>query len=335
MIILGIETSCDETGIAIYNSKSNLMFNRLYSQIDLHKKYGGTVPELASRDHSNKIFNLILSVIKDAKLTLSNLSCIAYTKGPGLVGSLLVGTSLAKSISYSLGIPHVGINHLEAHININLYCNEDISYPFLTLLISGGHTYFIKKNSLYSNEIIGETIDDSVGETFDKVARILNLDYPNGMSIEKFANKIKNITITNKIHFPNIKNDCLNFSFSGIKSHMFRIIKKMELTETKQIELAYQFQKNIIEILVKKCIFAVNKTNIKTLVLAGGVASNKLLRLELLKHMKLLNIKVYFPSYKYCTDNGAMIAFDGFLKYRNNIFDKDFSINVYPKLKLN
>lgn len=335
MIILGIETSCDETGIALYNSKSNEMFNRLYSQINLHKKYGGTVPELASRDHSNKIFELILFVIKDSKIKLSDISCIAYTKGPGLIGSLLVGASVAKAISFSLRIPAIGINHLEAHININLYCNKNIKYPFLILLISGGHTFIIKKTSLISNIILGETKDDSIGETFDKVARLLELKYPNGVSIEKTANNIKSRSnIINKIEFPVLKSNCLNFSFSGIKSHMYRITKNLNMNEKIKIDLAYQFQENVIDILINKCILAVEKTNINTLILAGGVASNKLLRIKLLKVMKSINVNVYFPDTKYCTDNGAMIAFTGYLKYKNNLFDKDFSIIVEPKLYL-
>ena len=335
MFILGIETSCDETGIAIYNSKLKLIFNKVYSQIELHKTFGGTVPEIASRNHSYKIFELLLLTLKEAKLKLSAISLVAYTKGPGLVGSVLIGATLAKSISFALKIPAIGINHLEAHININLYCNNDITYPFLSLVISGGHTFLVEKSGSCVNNLLGETKDDSIGETFDKIAKLLKFEYPNGFSIENASEIFARSKYSKlNLNFPIIDSTTFDFSFSGLKSHIFRFVKENEINYFTRNELSYKLQDFIFENIVSKCIFAVKQTGIKKIVVGGGVASNKFLRNKLFNSLSNLGIKVYFPDLEYCTDNGAMVAFNGFLKYKKNLFDKTFSINIFPRLPI-
>ena len=330
MIVLGIETSCDETSIAIYNNKKKMLLNEIYYKINIAKRYGGTVPELSSRDHNKKILAMILLVLKKLNLKLKELDVIAYTKGPGLIGSLLVGATLAKSLALSLNIPSIGINHLEAHVLINKLYNKDLVFPFVSLIVSGGHTLLLQAYDYLNFKLIGETIDDSAGETFDKIARLLNFKSISGKNIEYISNN-RNFSNYN---FPKslIKKGCFDFSFSGIKTftkHLLR--RKITHHDFDIANFVYNFQNTIIKIISYKCLSVLRHTKCKNIVLAGGVSSNKQLRKELINISDSLDVKCYITPIKYCTDNGAMIAFSGFLKYSKGIIDKDFSIDVFCK----
>ena len=330
MIILGIETSCDETACAIFDSKINKFYEIINTQINIHEKFGGTVPEIASRDHIKKISTLFLNVLKKTKINIKNIDCVSYTLGPGLIGSLLVGASFAKSLAYSINKHSIGVNHLEGHILINDFYKK-IKYPSICIIASGAHTMLIKIYKFRNYEIIGETIDDGIGETFDKVSRSLDLGYPGGPSIEKFSNfgsNDKNISLK---MYNNYKD--YNFSFSGVKTQISKLITKNMSNEYK-FNIAKSFQDKITNYIVFKCKKSLLENKINNLILAGGVCANKSLREKLLKLENDFGINVFIPPIYHCTDNAAMIAYTGFIKAKENIFDKDLSINVYPKIGL-
>ena len=316
MNILGIETSCDETGIAIYNTeKQSIISEQLFSQASKHAEYGGVVPELASRDHLIKIIPLIKLTLEEAKLEFSDLDGIAYTAGPGLRGPLLIGASIAKSLAFSLKIPSIGIHHMEAHLLINLLEDPAPKFPFLTLLISGGHCLLINAKELGSYEIVGQTIDDAVGEAFDKVSKLLELGYPGGPLIEKLAQSGD----TSAFSFPRpmINKDNLDFSFSGLKTAVFYTLKDTKVIN-KQIKanIAASFQDAVADTLLIKSKKALEETKQNELVIGGGVASNKYIRKKLVEGLK--DNKIYFPPLERCTDNGAMVAFAGSFYLSNN-----------------
>ncbi len=324
LIILGVETSCDETGIGIYNNKLGVLSEYVYSQT-IHYKYGGTVPELASRDHIKRLMNLIIYTCKKKNLILNNINAVSYVKGPGLNGPLLIGASFSRSLGYSLRIPTIGINHLESHILISFMFNKNIKFPCLVILASGAHTMLINMKNYKTFSFMGGTLDDGVGEAFDKIARFLKLIPPNGLSIEKMSNiltKFKHIKLSKAL----LKSGCYNLSFSGLKTEVIRKVGKFE-----KYNIAYNFQNTIIKILVNKCINIITKNQIKGILLVGGVASNKELRLSFLNMADSIKLKTYTIPTKYCTDNGTMIAFLGFLKSLENKFDK----NLYLHIKLN
>jgi N6-L-threonylcarbamoyladenine synthase len=309
MKVLGIETSCDETGVAIFDTKKNtIVSEQLYSQAAKHALYGGVVPELASRDHLKKLIPLIHLTIKESGYNLDEIDGIAYTAGPGLRGPLLIGASTAKAIAMSLDKPSVGIHHMEAHLLINLLENPAPSFPFLTLLISGGHCLLINSKSLGSYQIIGQTLDDAVGEAFDKVAKILELGYPGGPKIEALARQGNPFAFSFPRPMTNKSN--LDFSFSGLKTAVYYEYKKMnKITNSQKADIAASFQSAVADTLLLKTRKALIETGLNELVIGGGVASNKFIRERLISGLKETNI--FFPPIERCTDNGAMIAYAG------------------------
>ncbi|HJM15101.1 MAG TPA: tRNA (adenosine(37)-N6)-threonylcarbamoyltransferase complex transferase subunit TsaD [SAR86 cluster bacterium] len=316
MNILGIETSCDETGIAIYNTeKQSIISEQLFSQASKHAEYGGVVPELASRDHLIKIIPLIKLTLEEVELEFSDLDGIAYTAGPGLRGPLLIGASMAKSLAFSLKIPSIGIHHMEAHLLINLLEDPAPKFPFLTLLISGGHCLLINAKEMGSYEIVGQTIDDAVGEAFDKVSKLLELGYPGGPLIEKLAESGDSSAFS--FPRPMTNKDNLDFSFSGLKTAVFYTLKDTKFIN-KQIKanIAASFQDAVADTLLIKSRKALEETKQNELVIGGGVASNKYIRKKLVEGLK--DNKIYFPPLERCTDNGAMVAFAGSFYLSNN-----------------
>ena len=331
MLVLGIETSCDETGLALFDSEKGLLGHTLHSQVDLHEAYGGVVPELASRDHIRLILPLLESLFKKTGLKKENVDAIAYTQGPGLSGALLVGSSLAEALAFSLQIPTIPIHHLEGHLLAPLLEKNAPNFPFLALLVSGGHTQIIhvKKMGLY--EIIGDTLDDAAGEAFDKTAQLLGLGYPGGLALSLLAEK-------GKPHFdlprPLIHSKDLNFSFSGLKTAVLHLIRAQEnLMDDIKANIAFAFQEAITDVLTKKCLHALDQKGLKQLVVSGGVGSNKQLRQKLVSTFAQKNYKVFFPRLEFCTDNGAMIAFAGAMRLETSL-KRDLAFSVKPRWQL-
>ncbi len=313
MIILGIETSCDETGVAIYDTERNLITHQLHSQVALHAKFGGVVPELASRDHVCKILPLIKKVLADANIELKNLDAIAYTAGPGLVGALLVGAAFAQSLAYALKIPAVAVNHMEAHLLAPLLEPDPPEFPFLALLVSGGHTQLIEVAEFGKYEILGETADDAAGEAFDKVAKILNLPYPGGPELEKLAKQGD----AKRFRFPRpmVNRPGLDFSFSGLKTFALNCFHEFGDDPQTKADIAYAFQDAVVDTFAIKCRRAIRQTGLTRLVVAGGVSANKMLRQKLDHMASIENTKIYYPRLEFCTDNGAMVAYAGWRRF--------------------
>ena len=331
MLILGIETSCDETGVAIYDSEKGLLGHKLYSQIKLHAKYGGVVPELASRDHINYIIPLIHDLLKDCKINIQNIEAIAYTSGPGLSGALLVGSSVAESLACALGIRSIPIHHLEGHLLAPMLEDRKPKFPFIALLVSGGHSQLIHVKELGSYKIIGDTLDDAAGEAFDKTAQLLGLGYPGGAALSKLAEKGLN-------HFelprPLLHSNGLDFSFSGLKTAVLYLVRKQKkLTKEIKADIAYAFEDSITDVLVKKTIQALKQEGLKRVIISGGVGANKTLRNKIIAECNQNEFEYFFPDLTFCTDNGAMIALAGSL--RLNMRPKEnYSFSVKPRWKL-
>ena len=308
MKTLGIETSCDETAIAIYDSHEGLVGESIHSQIKMHTQYGGVVPELASRDHCSKIVNVMREALGDYPIEC--IDKIAYTSGPGLLGALLIGESFAQGLSSALDIPLIPINHLEGHLMSPMMEFPEIKMPFLCLLISGGHSMIVDVKEKGSYQIIGQSQDDAVGEAFDKVAKLLNLPYPGGPYIEKIA--LNGDPETYDFPRPMVHSDNLDMSLSGLKTSVLYTVQKIDnLDEKVKSNIAASFQKAVSDLLIAKTTKAIKTTNRKDLIIAGGVAANKFIRNEFKNIEEDLNIKVYYPDLKYCGDNAAMIAFVG------------------------
>lgn len=308
--VLGIETSCDETAVAIYHSEQGLLSHGVYSQIALHRQYGGVVPELASRDHIQKITPLVRQVLAQAQLDLSVISGVAYTKGPGLMGALLVGALFARTLAFALNIPAVGVHHMEGHLLAPLLEKPAPEFPFLALLVSGGHTQLMQANAFGQYTLLGESVDDAAGEAFDKIARLLGLDYPGGPQLAKLAESGN----PNAFHFPRpmLNRSGLDFSFSGLKTAVAQhIVGKID-TPQQKADVAASAQQAIVDTLVAKCQRAIEITGLQRLVIAGGVSANHLLRRELQQMTEKQGATVYFPRLDLCTDNAAMIAFAGY-----------------------
>lgn len=308
MLLLGIESSCDETGVALYDTEKGLLADALHSQIDMHRLYGGVVPELASRDHIRRVLPLIDSVLKKANKEKKDLTAIAVTEGPGLAGALLVGTSVAYAIGLALNIPVIGIHHLEGHLLSPLLAPEAPKFPFIALLVSGGHTQLMEVRGLEKYRILGETLDDAAGEAFDKTAQALGHCYPGGPVVSALADKGESGKIELPrplLHAPN-----LDFSFSGLKTAVMNEVRKAEkpLSEEFKNNLARAFVDSVTDVLVAKSLKALKASGYKTLVVAGGVSANKQLREQLQKMCQKNGAKVFFPPSSLCTDNGAMIA---------------------------
>jgi len=331
MLILGIETSCDETGVAIYDSEKGLLGHKLYSQIKLHAKYGGVVPELASRDHINYIIPLIHDLLKDCKINIQNIEAIAYTSGPGLSGALLVGSSVAESLACALGIRSIPIHHLEGHLLAPMLEDRKPKFPFIALLVSGGHSQLIHVKELGSYKIIGDTLDDAAGEAFDKTAQLLGLGYPGGAALSKLAEKgLKHFELPR----PLLHSNGLDFSFSGLKTAVLYLVRKQKkLTKEIKADIAYAFEDSITDVLVKKTIQALKQEGLKRVIISGGVGANKTLRNKIIAECNQNEFEYFFPDLTFCTDNGAMIALAGSL--RLNMRPKEnYSFSVKPRWKL-
>ncbi len=324
MLIIGIESSCDETGLAIYDSEKGMLGHVVNSQHKIHGKYGGVVPELASRDHVLKLVPLLDDLLSLAKKSLGDIDLVAFTNGPGLLGPLLTGASFAKSLAWTLKVPSIEIDHLEAHIFSPMISEKKLKPPFISLLVSGGHTILssITKKSQYT--IIGKTLDDSAGEVFDKVARHLGLPYPGGPEISKASSKVSSSSYT--FPRPMLNTTCYDFSFSGLKTHITQKINKTNLTDDQISDVAFDFENAILDVLITKTLKASDKLNIKDIVVSGGVSANKKLRERFDKEKGIKNI--YFPDLAYSTDNGAMIAYMGWLKFSNQNVN---SLEINPK----
>lgn len=330
--VLGIETSCDETAASIVKNGRTVLSNIIYSQIDTHKKYGGVVPEIASRKHIEHISEVVTNALIDADLDRKDIDLIAVTYGPGLVGALLVGLSYAKALAYGLNKPFIGVNHIEGHISAN-YIDDTFAPPFICLVASGGHSHIVFVKDYGEYEIMGQTVDDAAGEAFDKVARALGLGYPGGPAIDKAA-KLGNMEA---IKFPKsfMEEGNLNFSFSGLKTSVLNYLNSniQKGINVKINDVAASFQKNVVEVLVKKLIEAAQIKGINKISIAGGVASNSLLREILGKEAYKHNLTVHYPEKIYCTDNGAMIAVAGYYDYMKGRVS-DLSLNAIPYLKI-
>ncbi|WP_133139749.1 tRNA (adenosine(37)-N6)-threonylcarbamoyltransferase complex transferase subunit TsaD [Legionella genomosp. 1] len=336
MLVLGIESSCDETGVALYDSDKGLLAHALYSQIALHQQYGGVVPELASRDHINHLVPLLDEVLCKSGLKKSAIDAIAYTAGPGLIGALLVGACFAKTLAFALQIPALAVHHLEAHILVAKMQAKELNFPFLALLVSGGHTQLIEINELNEYRLLGESVDDAVGEAFDKTAKLMGIPYPGGAQLAKLADACPAHLRNNFPPFPRPMTDRpgLNFSFSGLKTHALNAWNNSDKSEESKSAIAYAFQQAIVDTLLIKCKRAMASTQANTLVVAGGVGANLKLRQSLESMTAQLGGRVFFPPLEFCTDNGAMIAYTGCLHLLAGRQDNDAAINVKARWPL-
>lgn len=332
MKILGIETSCDETGVAIYDDKQGLLAEQLYSQINLHADYGGVVPELASRDHIRKTVPLIQAALQQANLTSKDIDGIAYTAGPGLVGALLVGASIGRSLAYAWNVPAIAVHHMEGHLLAPMLENNPPEFPFIALLVSGGHTQLIKVTAIGDYQLLGESIDDAAGEAFDKTAKLLGIDYPGGAKLSKLAQNGN----PSRFHFPRPMTDRpgLNFSFSGLKTFAANTIQQNQpLSDQTNADIARAFEDALVDTLVIKSKRALEQTGYKRLVIAGGVSANLTLRHRLAELMQQRHGQVYYPRIEFCTDNGAMIAYAGMIHLKEQQ-SSDLAITVKPRWPL-
>lgn len=331
MRVLGIETSCDETGIAIYDGDRGLLSHVLYSQIPLHADYGGVVPELASRDHVRKTLPLIKQALSEAGLTAADIDGVAYTAGPGLAGALLVGATLGRSLAFAWQKPALAVHHMEGHLLAPMLEEKAPEFPFLALLVSGGHTQLVAVKGIGQYQLLGESIDDAAGEAFDKTAKLMGLDYPGGPLLAKLATQGD----ATKYSFPRPMTDRpgLDFSFSGLKTAASMVIQKEGNSTQVQADIAASFQQAVVDTLLIKCRRALEQTGYKRLVIAGGVSANESLRQQLAALMQSLKGEVYYPRKEFCTDNGAMIAFAGYQRLKAGQ-QQDLSIGVTPRWPL-
>ena len=329
MNILGIESSCDDTGLAIINSNGVIIDHITSSQHEIHAKYGGIVPELASRDHVKKFIPLLEILLHKNRINMNDIDIIAFTNGPGLLGPLLAGASLSKTLGWSNNIPTIEVNHLEAHIYSPMITEKNLKPPFVSLLVSGGHTILSSVDENFQINTLGTTLDDSAGECFDKIARKLNLGYPGGPEIAKRSE------LSNKNNYifprPMIRSNDYNFSFSGLKTHALNTIQAIELTNENINNISYELQSAIVDTLISKSIKASKDLGIKDIVITGGVSANKKLREDF---SLVKECRAYFPDVKFSTDNGAMIAYAGFLKSKSSASKKNYTIKPNPSLSL-
>ena len=328
MNILGIETSCDETGIAIYDGKGGTLVNVVSSQVDLHCEWGGVYPELAAREHTKNIIPVLDKALKEANTTLEDIDGIAITVAPGLIVSLVIGVSVAKTLSWLFNKPLIPVHHIEAHI-FSIELVEKVDYPFIALVVSGGHTELYIVEDFEKYRYLGGTLDDAVGEAYDKVSKLLNLGYPGGPIIDKLAYKGNEME---KLPRPLLKDrdkNKYNFSFSGLKTAVLNLVNK---NKYKEEDIASSFQEASTDVLVKKTLLAVEEFNIKSIVVAGGVSANRRLREKFKWLEKKYNIKVYFPPLNLCTDNGLMVAYTGFKRY--SLTGKTIDLTFEPKARI-
>jgi len=329
MRVLGIESSCDETGIALYDTEKGLLAHALFSQIEMHAEYGGVVPELASRDHIQKTLPLMQQVLDEAGLQRKDIDAVAYTAGPGLVGALLVGAAIGRSLAWALNIPALPINHMEGHLLSPLLEANPPAFPFVSLLISGGHTLLVDVKGVGEYELMGESIDDAVGEAFDKTAKMLGLGYPGGPALAALAEKGQE-----GAHIfprPMTNRPGLDFSFSGLKTFALNTWHNSDQSEQAKADIALAFQTAAVETLVIKCRRALKQSGHKRLVVAGGVSANKSLRAAL---DALPKVQVYYPQLQFCSDNGAMIAFAGAMRHKAMVVETEVTFNVRSRWPL-
>lgn len=340
MRVIGIETSCDETGIAIYCDEKGLMAHQLYSQVKLHADYGGVVPELASRDHVRKIIPLIKATLEEAGCTKDDIDGIAYTTGPGLVGALMVGATVGRSLAYAWDIPALGVNHMEGHLLAPMLEERTPPFPFLAMLVSGGHTQIVQVDGIGQYKLLGESVDDAAGEAFDKTAKLMGLDYPGGPRLSALAET----GVQGRYKFPRPMTDRpgLDFSFSGLKTFTANTIaNETKLAEAKgevvdeqtRADIAFAFQEAVVDTISIKLRRAIKETGIKNLVVAGGVSANKYLRETLAIMMEKHQGAVFYPRIEFCTDNGAMIAYAGLQRLRHG-GDESLAISARPRWPL-
>ncbi|MEQ1488536.1 MAG: tRNA (adenosine(37)-N6)-threonylcarbamoyltransferase complex transferase subunit TsaD [Methylotenera sp.] len=338
MLILGVESSCDETGIALYDTERGLLAHTLHSQVEMHAEYGGVVPELASRDHIRRVLPLTALALKNANKTLQDIDGIAYTQGPGLSGALLVGTSFAESLAFALQVPTINVHHLEGHLLAPLLEDNPPAFPFVALLVSGGHSQLMRVDGIGKYALLGDTLDDAAGEAFDKTAKLLGLGYPGGPALARLAEQ-------GKAHFtlprPMLNSKDLNFSFSGLKTAVLTLVNKHQpMDEATRADIAWEFQEAVTEILTLKCMSALRETGLDSLVVSGGVGANSKLREKLNAATKRKLCKVSYPRLEFCTDNGAMIAFAGAMRLKamqengNTNINTMHSFSVRPRWDL-
>ncbi len=332
MLILGVESSCDETGLALYDSDAGLLAHALHSQVAMHQDYGGVVPELASRDHIRRVIPLSRQVLTQAGRGFKDLDAVAYTEGPGLAGALLVGAAFAKGLAFALGIPSVGIHHLEGHLLSPLLSGRPPVFPFVALLVSGGHTQLMRVNSVGRYELLGETQDDAAGEAFDKTAKLLGLEYPGGPAVSKLAEMGRAGRF--KLPRPMINSHDLEFSFSGLKTAVLMLVRSQPSDAATHADIARAFQDAMVDVLVSKSVAALKATKLNRLVVAGGVGANKQLRAALDEGAEKNRFEVFYPELELCTDNGAMIAFAAALRWGKGLPPIDPTFSVRPRWDL-
>ncbi len=323
MLVLGIETSCDETGVALYDTDHGLLAHALHTQIAMHGEYGGVVPELASRDHIRRVIPLARKVLAESGKPLEEVDGIAYTMGPGLAGALLVGASFGASLGFALGKPAIGVHHLEGHLLSPLLSKPSPDFPFVALLVSGGHTQLIRVDGVGRYRLLGDTLDDAAGEAFDKTAKLLGLGYPGGAALSRLAGRGN----PSRFHLPRpmLNSPDFDFSFSGLKTAALTLVRNQAEDEETRADIARAFQDAIVDVLVKKSVKALRQCGLERLVVAGGVSANS----ELRKRLDAEGIEVYYPDLQYCTDNGAMIALAGAMRYQMGaVPEKGFGVRA-------
>ncbi len=336
MRVLGIETSCDETGVALFDTAHGLVADALYSQVAMHADYGGVVPELASRDHTRRLLPLIQQVLDEAGLQRRELDAIAYTAGPGLVGALMVGAATAHGMARALGIPVLGVHHMEGHLLAPMLEDEPPDFPFVALLVSGGHTQLVDVHGVGRYRLLGESVDDAAGEAFDKAAKMLGLAYPGGPRLARLAERGD----PSRLRFPRPMTDRpgLDFSFSGLKTHTLTAIRKLEaeggLDDQARADVARAFEEAVVDTLVIKCRRALDDTGLKRLVVAGGVSANRRLRERLESETHKRGARAYYPRGRFCTDNGAMIAYAGAQRLLAGEHDETGIMKAVPRWPL-
>jgi N6-L-threonylcarbamoyladenine synthase len=340
MLVLGIESSCDETGLALYDSEQGLLAHALYSQVAMHAEYGGVVPELASRDHIRRVLPLTRQVLTQTHKKLNEINAIAFTQGPGLSGALLVGSGVASGLALALNIPAIGIHHLEGHLLSPLLATPAPTFPFVALLVSGGHSQLMEVAGVGDYQLLGDTLDDAAGEAFDKTAKLLDLGYPGGPALSKLA--LQGTPGKFKLPRPMLHSGDLNFSFSGLKTAVLTLVNQNKnadgnIDQQTRADICLAFQEAIVEVLVTKSLRALEQTGHKQLVVAGGVGANRQLRESLTSRAEKIGCQVFYPPLEFCTDNGAMIAFAGALRLQKNGLGEsktDGSFSVRPRWDL-
>ncbi len=331
-LVLGIESSCDETGVALYHLERGLLAHTLHSQIALHNEYGGVVPELASRDHVRYALPLLRAALQRAQCTLHDIDAIAYTQGPGLSGALLVGASIANALAYSLNIPTLGVHHLEGHLLSPLLSDPAPEFPFVALLVSGGHTQLMRVDGIGHYTLLGESLDDAAGEAFDKSAKLLGLEYPGGALLSQLA--LNGTPGRFKLPRPMLHSGDLDFSFSGLKTAVLLATQHNPDDLQTRADIAHAAQEAIVEVLVAKALAALGQTGLDQLVVAGGVGANQALRERLNANVTRRGGRVFYPDLEFCTDNGAMIAFAGAMRLKAQSGRRDYRFDVKPRWDL-